>query len=395
LQGARLTYVTAAEMLNIAVAWQVYELTHQPLALGLVGLMQFIPGVLLALPAGHAADRFDRRLVLLLSNVAYAVCAGLLLWISLSGVHSVLPIYLVLILLGAIRTFSAPAAQALLPQIVPAEHFQNAVAWSSSFFMVATILGPALGGIFYAIARGPQLAYAVSLAMYIAVVVVIAMMHVRTGRMETKATSMETVLAGVKYVWKEKAILGSISLDLFAVLLGGSVALLPVYADKILHVGPVGLGILRSAPAVGAGVMAVALAYRPIRRRAGKLMFFCVFLFGVSTIVFGISRSFWLSLLFLTILGASDMVSVVVRSTLVQVTTPGAMRGRVSAVNMLFIGASNEFGEFESGVTAHWFGTVPAVVIGGVGTLIVVAAWWFLFPGLRDVDDLSNIKRTE
>jgi MFS family permease len=375
-------------MQSVAVGWQVFQITHRPLDLGYVGLVQFLPGVLLSIPAGHAADRFDRRAVLLTCNISYALCSVLLFVQARARAASVLPIFAVLLLVGVTRAFSGPASQALLPQLVPQEHFGNAVAWGASIFQVATVLGPALGGLIYGWAHGAHSVYATAACIYSAAFLFMLMMHVRTGRMETKAVSLETLLAGFRYVWHEKIILGSISLDLFAVLLGGAVALLPVYAQDILHIGPRGLGLLRSMPAAGAALMAVLLAYRPLRRRAGVVMFVAISIFGAFTIVFGLSRSVILSLVALFVIGASDMISVVIRSTLVQIATPPAMRGRVSAVNLLFIGASNEFGQFESGITAQWLGAVPAVVLGGVGTLVVLAGWLRLFPQLRNMDRL-------
>ena len=375
-------------MQSVAVGWQVFQITHRPLDLGYVGLVQFLPGILLSLPAGHTADRFDRRTVLLTCNISYALCSLLLFLQARAGTHSVLPIFAVLLLIGITRAFSGPVSQALVPQVVPQEHFGNAVAWGASIFQVASVLGPALGGLIYGWAHGASSVYATAMCMYSLAFCVILMMHVRTGRMETKDVSLDTVLAGFRYVWQEKIILGSISLDLFAVLLGGAVALLPVFAQDILHIGPRGLGVLRSMPAAGAALMAVWLAYRPLRRRAGVTMFIAIVIFGIATIIFGVSRSVIVSLIALFVIGASDMISVVIRSTLVQIATPPAMRGRVSAVNLLFIGASNEFGQFESGITGQWFGAVPAVVLGGVGTLFVVGVWSLIFPQLRQMDRL-------
>jgi MFS family permease len=254
------------------------------------------------------------------------------------------------------------------------------------------VLGPALGGLIYGWAHGAHRVYATSASLYFIAFLFLAMMHVRTGRMEKKDVSLETLLAGFRYVWQEKIILGSISLDLFAVLLGGAVALLPVYAQDILHIGPRGLGLLRSMPAAGAALMAILLAYRPLRRRSGMVMLIAVTIFGASTIVFGLSHSVVISLIALFVVGASDMISVVVRATLVQIATPPAMRGRVSAVSILFIGASNELGQFESGVTAQWMGAVPAVIVGGIGTLAVVGLWGWLFPQLRSLDRLIPVR---
>jgi MFS family permease len=394
-QAGRALSIIGTEMQAVAVGWQVFEITKRPLDLGYVGLVQFLPGILLAIPAGHAADRFDRRAVLLSCYVSYALCSVLLFLQAAHSRASVLPIFTILLLVGITRAFSGPASQALVPQLVPEEHFSNAVAWGASIFQIATVLGPALGGLIYGIFKGAHAVYGAAACMYAAAFLFVLMMHLRTGRMEKKGVSIETLLAGFRYVWNEKIILGSISLDLFAVLLGGAVALLPVYAQDILHIGPRGLGLLRSMPAAGAALMAVLLAYRPLRRRSGLLMFFGVAIFGASTVIFGLSHSVALSLVALFVLGASDMVSVVVRSTLVQIATPPAMRGRVSAVNLLFIGASNEFGQFESGLTAQWLGAVPAVVAGGVGTLIVVGLWSWLFPQLRNLDRLTTARNTE
>lgn len=377
-------------MQSVAVGWQVFEMTQRPLDLGYVGLVQFLPGVLLSLPAGHVADRFDRRAVLIICYAIYAVNAVLLFLQAHAGADSVLPIFAVLLSIGITRAFSGPASQSLVPQIVPEAHFGNAVAWAASIFQVATVLGPALGGLIYGWAHGAAAVYAGAALMYAVAFGFLMMMHVRTGRMEKRNISMETALAGVRYVWQEKIILGSISLDLFAVLLGGAVALLPVYAQDILHVGPRGLGVLRSMPAAGASLMAVLLAYRPLRKRSGATMFVAVAIFGVFTIVFGLSHSLWISLIALFVVGASDMISVVVRSTLVQIATPPEMRGRVSAVNLLFIGASNELGQFESGITAQWMGAVPAVIAGGIGTLVVVGLWIWRFPQLRKLDRLAR-----
>ena len=387
-QVARLLIVSSLEMQSVAVGWQVYEMTRRPLDLGLVGLAQFLPGILLFLASGHAADRFERRRLILVCQIAFAICSALLLAITLRGPHAVFPIYAVLLLLGIVRSFNGPAGQAFLPQLVAEEHFPNAVAWAATIFQTATIFGPIVGGVVYAATRGPSAVYGTAIVTSLMAAVATSRIHPRRPPKHREPPSLKTVLAGFHYIWQKKLILGSISLDLFAVLLGGAVALLPVYAKEILRTGPWGLGLLRGAPGVGAAAMAILLAYRPIRRRAGLTMLWCVAGFGVFTIVFGLSRNLYISLASLLLLGASDMVSVVIRNTLVQITTPDEMRGRVSAVNMLFIGASNEFGQFESGITAHWFGTVPAVVLGGVGTLVVIAAWSWLFPELRHADEL-------
>jgi MFS family permease len=387
---ARFFIVVALEMQSVAVGWQVYEITKRPLDLGLVGLAQFLPGIFLFLVSGHAADRFDRRKLLMLCYCGFAACSGLLWEIALRGSRSVYPIYGVLVLLGVVRSFSGPVTRALLPQLVPEEHFPNAVAWNASVYQGATILGPAFGGLIYAFFRGPSAVYLT--AMLTSALALLSTLKIKP---QTKARSHEevsstTVLAGFRYIWRQKLILGSITLDMFAVLLGGAVALLPVYAREILKTGPWGLGLLRSAPGVGAAAMAILMAHRPLRGRAGPTMLWCVAGFGVCTILFGISRSIVFSLISLLLIGATDMVSVIIRGTLIQLGTPDEMRGRVNAVDMLFIGVSNELGQFESGLTAHWFGTVPAVVLGGVGTLAVIAVWAWQFPELRKADQLAN-----
>ncbi len=387
-QSGRALSIVGTEMQSVAVGWQIFEMTRRPLDLGYAGLVQFLPGVVLSIIAGHAADRFDRRTMLLVCYISYALCSLMLFFETVHGA-SVLPIFAVLTLIGITRAFSGPSSQALLPQIVPEAHFSNAVTWGASIFQVATVFGPALGGVIYGWAGGAHVVYASSAVLYTLAFLFVLNMRVRTGRMESKRASLETLLAGVRYVWNQKAIFGSISLDLFAVLLGGAVALLPVYAQDILHIGPRGLGVLRSMPAAGAALMAVLLAYRPMRRNSGWLMLGGVAVFGLATIVFGFSHSVMLSLIALFVVGASDMISIVVRSTLVQIATPPAMRGRVSAVSLLFIGASNELGQFESGVTAQWLGTVPAVVLGGLGTLVIVGMWAWMFPDLRRLDRLD------
>jgi MFS family permease len=383
---ARFFIVTALEMQSVAVGWQVYEITHRALDLGLVGLAQFLPGMLLFLASGHAADHFDRRRLLLLCYTGFALCSGLLLGLAWHGIRAVHPIYGVLILMGVVRSLSGPVSRAILPQLVAEEHFQNAVAWHSSIFQTATILGPALGGLIYAAFGGPSPVYATAMAVSLLALASALRIkpHPRTKPRED--ISLTTVLAGFHFIWRQKIILGSISLDMFAVLLGGAVALLPIYAREILKTGPWGLGLLRSAPGIGAALMAILVAHRPLRGRVGATMLWCVAGFGVFTILFGLSRNLGLSLVALLLVGASDMISVIIRATLVQLNTPDEMRGRVNAVDMQFIGVSNELGEFESGLTAAWFGTVPAVVLGGVGTLAIIAIWAWLFPELRKAD---------
>jgi MFS family permease len=391
---ARFFVNVSLEMQSVAVGWQVYEITKRPIDLGYVGLAQFAPGFALFLLAGHAADIFDRRKLLIACYAGFALCSALLLGISLFSPHSIHAIYIVLVLLGVFRSFSFPVSRAILPHLIPEEHFSNAVAWNASTFQVATIAGPAIGGVAYALFRGPEAVYALAVIVSILSTLLTLRIHPLEGTpqkqfAEREPISPRTVLAGFSFIWSNKLILGSISLDMFAVLLGGAVALLPVYARTILHTGPWGLGLLRSAPGVGAAITAIVVAHRPIQRRAGLVMLLAVGAFGVLTILFGISHSLILSLIVLFLTGTADMVSVIIRAMLIQIATPDEMRGRVNAVDFLFIGVSNELGEFESGLTAQWFGTVPAVVMGGVGTLLVIATWAWIFPELRKADRLT------
>src|SRR5436309_2294234 len=388
---ARFFIVLALEMQSVAVGWQVYDITKRPLDLGLIGLAQFLSGIVLFLPAGHAADRFDRRSLLTICYAGFALASGLLLATTWYNGRSVHAIYAIVVFLGIVRTFNWPVSRALLPQLIAAEHFPNAVAWNSSIFQGATILGPAAGGVIYAFFRGPAAVYASALLAACAAMVSTLQIHPKRRPPPREPVEWDTVLAGFQYVWRQKVVLGSISLDMFAVLLGGAVALLPVYAREILHTGPWGLGLLRTAPGVGAAVMAVLLAHRPLRGKSGTTLLWAVAGFGVFTIVFGISRSLILSLVALFLLGASDMISVIIRATLTQLATPDEMRGRVTAVDMIFIGTSNESGQFESGITAQWFGSVPAVILGGIGTLVVIALWAWWFPELRHAGDLHAI----
>lgn len=377
---------------SAAVAWQIYELTRDPFALGLVGLAQFGPMFALTLYAGDVADRFDRRLILSLSYAVEASCAALFIALTVAGVAETWPYFTTLILFGAARAFSAPASQSFLPQIVPTQDLPRAISISSTVFQVAVIAGPALGGA--VLLAGAAAAYAISFTLFAvgAVAIYGITMAQRPQRETSSASLFERVAEGIAYVRRRQELFGAISLDLFAVLLGGATALLPFFAAEILHVGPLGFGILKAAPAIGAAAMSVMLTVKPIGRHAGVKMFACVAIFGVATIVFGLSENFYLSLAALITLGASDMVSVNVRHSLTQLATPDHMRGRVSAVSMLFIGASNELGEFESGITAYWWGTVPAVVVGGIGTLAIVGLWAHWFPALRKVDRLADLK---
>jgi MFS family permease len=382
--------ILAIQIQSVAVGWQIYAIARSPMALGYVGLAQFLPIMACTIPAGHLADRFDRRLILAASYLAEAVAAGLFVALALAAPNVIWPFYAVLALFGAARAFAGPAAQSFVPLLVPADLFPQAVAWSSSTFSVAVIAGPALGGAIYIL--GPAVAYAVCMSLFVSVAILTMTIRKSVSYpAETDLTVLERITAGISYVRSKPIILGSFSLDLFAVLLGGASALLPIYARDILHVGPVGLGLLRSAPALGAAILGYVIGRMAMNRHVGLAMFACVAIFGISTIVFGLSRNFALSLAALFVLGASDIVSVYVRTTITQLATPDSMRGRVSAVKLLFVGASNELGEFESGLTATLFGTVPSVVIGGIGTLAVVAIWLRLFPSLREVDRLSDV----
>ncbi len=391
-QLARFLIVAGLEMQSVAVGWQIYEITKRPLDLGLVGLAQFSPGILLFLATGHAADTYNRRKLLMACYAGFGVCSALLLFYALSGLRTVLPMYGIVVLLGVVRSFNNPVSRSLLPQIIPEEHLQNAIAWNSSVNQGGTILGPSLGGLIYAVANGPAAVYTTSMLAAAAAAFLMSQVKLRTKARPREPLSLKSVLAGLRYIGRTKIILGSISLDLFAVLLGGAVALLPVFAAEVLRTGPWGLGLLRASPAIGAGSMALLLAHRPFRSRAGLTMLWCVGGFGAFTVLFGISRSLVLSMVALILVGSMDMVSVVVRSTLVQLATPDEMRGRVSAVEMIFIGASNEIGQFESGLTAQWFGAVPAVIMGGVGTLLITALWAWNFPELRRVEKLSSLR---
>src|ERR1700745_3774521 len=391
-QTARLMVILGAEAQSVAVAWPVYAPTHSRTALGYTGLAVFLPGVFVMLAAGHAADRYDRRKIILLCYTLQAICTAALLWLSMSVTElkggRIWPIYAVLVGIGLGGAFSGPAASAMLPSLVPKEHFVNAVTWGATVFQIANMSGPAIGGILFTLplagvaARwsGAPLVYGFTLLMLLGFIVLVSMIRAKMVRTGNKAFSIKTMLAGLEYVWRAKLLLGSISLDLFAVLLGGATALLPIFATDILHAGPRGLGLLRAMPSVGALAVSLTMLVKPIRRRAGATMLVCVGIFGAATVVFGLSKSIWLSAAALVVVGASDMVSVVVRSSLLQLATPPEMRGRVSAVHWLFIGASNEFGEFESGVTAQWWGAVKAVVIGGIASMVVTTLAAALFP---------------
>jgi MFS family permease len=395
-QTARLLVILGAEAQSVAVAWQVYQITHSALSLGYTGLALFVPGLFFMLPAGHVADRYDKRGVILTCYAVQAVATFVLLWIALHPIASILPIYAVLFLIGTGRCFSGPAASAMLPTLVPKDDFVNAVTWGASIYQTANAVGPMFGGLLFTATfawlgrwRGAPVVYVFTLAMLAGFLILVGGISPRPQTGEKKAFDTKTVLAGLKYVVQTKLLLGSISLDLFAVLLGGAVALMPIFAQQVLHAGPSGLGLLRAMPSLGALAVSLTLVFSPIKRRAGKTMLVCVGIFGAATVLFGLSRSLWLSMFALLFVGASDMISVVVRSSVLQLATPPEMRGRVSAVNWLFIGASNEFGEFESGLTAQWWGAVRAVVIGGIGSIVVTAVAAGVFPALRRADELT------
>jgi len=388
--GSGFASTVAMLVQSVAIGWQIYDIERTPFALGLVGLCQFVPMFALTLPAGELADRIDPRRMLAIAELMQGVCSALFLLCTLISPHRALPFYFILALFGAARGFSEPAGQSLLAFLVPADGLPKAIARNNSLLTVAVIAGPAVGGFLYAL--GPIATYSVCLlAFLVAAALAASLGGRRVDHSKTPAAHpWERVLEGTRFVRDRPVVLGAISLDLFAVLLGGAVALLPVFARDVLHVGPMGLGLLRSAPAAGAALMAFALVRFPVERRSGTRLFVAVAIFGLATIGFGLSRNFYLSLAMLAATGAADMISVFIRSSLINYATPDRMRGRVGAVNMLFVGASGELGEFESGMTAGWFGTIPAVVIGGLGTLAVVAIWMWLFPPLRKVDRLTD-----
>ncbi len=389
---ARTLSSLANQMQAVALGWQIYALTHSTLALGLLGAAQFVPIMCLVFVAGHVLDRFDRGRVARLCQGLDTI--GSLALLAGAALHALTPalIYAVVAFLGGVRAFEQPAMQSLLPALVSRARFAQAAALSSSLFTAATIVGPALGGLLYAF--GPDVPYAAATALFVTGTLALSVLAHTTpvapaAEGKRPPVTPASVFGGVAFLRQRPAILGAISLDLFAVLLGGATALLPVYARDILHAGPVGLGLLRAAPAAGALAVSLVLARAPVRARAGAVMFASVAVFGVATIVFGLSRSLPLSVVALAVAGGADVVSVVIRTTLIQLRTPDEMRGRVAAVNTLFIGSSNQLGEFESGMLASVLGTVPAVVLGGIGTLAVAGAFMWMFPGLRRLDRIQ------
>ncbi|SDM40863.1 Transmembrane secretion effector [Oryzisolibacter propanilivorax] len=388
---ARLVAVIATQVQAVVVAWQVYDLTRQPLALAWVGLAQFLPMLVLLLPAGDLIDRVSRKPILACSWALGAVCSALLWWLSGHGHAGVNGIYAVLVLFGCSRAFSGPALQSLLPQIVPRAQLAQAVAANSMLMRGAAIGGPFVGGVLYALGGG-ELTYALCAVCFALGTLLLARVAVAYAapRPQHPAPMWQRFGAGIGFIRSRPIVLGTISLDLFAVLLGGVVALLPIYAQEVLHVGPQGLGALRSAMAIGEVGAGLYLSLRPFDRHVGRTMFAAVAVFGVANLVFSLSTLFWLSFAALLVAGAADMVSVYIRGALVQFSTPDEMRGRVNAVNMLFIGSSNELGEFRAGTSAAWLGAVPAAVLGSVCTLAVVAGWMAWFRPLREVDRFED-----
>lgn len=406
-------------MLGIAVGWELYELTNSTLALGIVGLVQVIPIILFSLPAGHVVDRFNRKRVVLRSQALLIFASLFLAFLSYEqtmagrctdyclnfrGVDTVLLpsrqvsytlltlVYVCLFLIGIARSFNGPATSTLIPQVVPPEVFTNAATWGSSAWQLAAVLGPTLGGFLIARMNSATLIYVLDAVTALTFFVLVAMMRSKERARPREAMTVKSLAAGASFIWNTKVIMAAITLDMFAVLLGGAVTLLPVYAKDILHVGAVGYGWLQAAPSIGALIMALTIAHRPPFTRAGRALLWAVIGFGIATIIFGLSTSFILSLLMLGTLGALDNISVVIRSTLMLVYPPDEMRGRISAVNNVFIGTSNQLGGFESGLAASILGTVPSVVAGGIGTIVVVIAVGLIWPEIRRLGTLSAIK---
>lgn len=382
--SARVLATLAVQMQSVAIGWQVYQRTGDVMDLGLIGLAQFLPFLLLILWAGHAADHYPRRRIIALCMLTQFICAMCLLAFTIFGVASVWPVFAVLALFGAARAFMMPATQAIMVSLVPEASFSRAVAMGSSSFHVAVIAGPALGGVLYL--AGPEVVYSIVALLLCIAVAMMSMTKMLSPPPSKEPLSWHAVLGGIRFVRGQPILLGALSLDLFAVLFGGVTALLPAFAHDVLHAGPTTLGVLRAMPGAGAALTSIYLTFRPIERRVGVSMFAGVFLYGVATLAIGLSASVWVAIPALFLLGAGDMVSVFVRHLLVQIVTPDAIRGRVSAVSAVFIGASNELGEFESGITAGWFGLVPAIIFGGVATLAVTGIWAVFFPSLSKMD---------
>jgi len=386
--GARISTTIAFQMLTVAVGWQIYSLTQMPFYLGLVGLVQFLPMFLLTLVVGYVADSYDRKLIICFSQIAESIGIFLLAFGSYNGWITKEGILVTIFFIGISNAFQGPSMQSLLPNVVSKELFPEVAALATSMSQFAIIVGPAIGGVFYAL--NPALAYSIAGILALATSVIILFTSIREESPNSKTLTINSIFGGIAFIKSRPIILGAISLDLFAVLFGGATALLPIYASNILKIGPLGLGLLRSAPAVGALIMSIFLARKPLRKNEGYIMFIAVISFGISTIIFAVSSSIVLSLASLVVLGASDVVSVVVRSTLIPMETPDNMRGRVNAINTMFIGTSNQLGEFESGLTASLFGVIPSVLLGGIGTIIIAILWIRLFPELLHVTKLGH-----
>ena len=384
---ARFLAAFAIQIVSVSVGWQMYDETGSALYLGLIGLFQFLPSLLLILVTGSVADRYNRRAIVAICLGVGGLCALALLVLTAAGTFLPWLVFTILTVFGIERAFMGPAVQSLAPNLVPERDLANAIAWNSSSWQTASIVGPVAGGLLYGISA--VAAYSVALVMLAVAAVLVVLIPKPAQRSGSKTVSWTEILAGFRFIGQEKVVLGAISLDLFAVLLGGAVALMPIFARDILVLGPWGLGLLRAAPGIGAVAVALYLAFYPIRHQAGTAMFVGVALFGAATVVFGVSETVWLSIAALMLMGASDMISVYVRETLIVLWTPDEVRGRVNAVNMVFVGASNELGEFRAGTMASIFGAVPAVVIGGAGTLAVAAIWAAGFPQLRKIDSLE------
>lgn len=378
----------AVQIVAVSVGWQVYDITGQPLLLGFVGLSLFLPSLLLVLLTGLVADRVNRRLIMAMCLAVECACAIFMVVFTAHAGHPVWPIFVVLVILGTGRAFMGPASSSLAPNLVPPEALSNAVTLNATAWQFANILGPVAGGLLYGI--GPSVAFGTAAALAVVGVVCVTLIPKPARRESHQATSLDTLLAGVRYIRANKVVLGAISLDLFAVLLGGAYALMPIYAKDILHAGPFDLGLLRSAPGLGAIGVAIYLSRHPVHDHAGRLLFFCVAGFGLFVCIFGLSTSIWFAVPALMLVGACDMVSVSIRETIMQLWTPDDVRGRVNAVNSVFIGASNELGEFRAGVVAAWLGAVVAVVGGGIGTMVVAAVWAWAFPALREQRSLAR-----
>jgi MFS family permease len=387
---ARFCATFAVQIIAVAVAWQVYDLTRDPLDLGIIGMVQFLPMLLLVLVTGSVADRYGHRLVMLVSLIVQVLCAAGIFLFAWRGLATPMPIFVALTVLAVARAFFGPASQALVVYLVPKHDFANAVGWNSSAWQVASIVGPVAGGLLYGVAA--TVAYGTSAVILAVATVLMVMIPSTPPPAEIRRITFASLFDGLWFIRKHKLVLGAISLDLFAVLLGGAVALLPIYARDILQLGPWGLGFLRAAPGIGAVLTAALLATNPVRDHAGRILLVFVGLFGLFTVGFGLSTTAWWSIVLLALIGAADMVSVVIRETLLQLWTPDEVRGRVNAVNMVFLGASNELGEFRAGMMAAWIGVVPAVVFGGVGAVGVAVVWALLFPSLRDARYLDGRK---